>query len=957
MLIDGSFLMRYLKFIALKIPLPKNIIHFYSTILAIVFLTFYSNSQGLSKFEVTEITVNSGLPSNETYKVLEDQVGYIWIATDYGLSKFDGNKHFIFNSTNGLPTNSVYHLFLEKDTSITGICSSGDFFNIKNNQVKILFHPDTLKKLEMATRMAYSFVKDQYDNYHIGTRRGYFKLNNKSEIQDVDTLFGAYNRINLKEFNNEIGQLFNYRLPSNESADSVNLFDNNLNKYTVVIDSGYRFFNSVYGYKNHSISVLPVSNKIAIYNKDSHLIPTLINVDAYCLSVFIDGEYIFANTKSGGTKCFYYSNEEIKLAFTLFEDLSVSSICKTSDGRFFFSTLEEGIKIIDTKSPSVEYAKDIKSNITSFCRLENQLYIGFENGTIVKDNKVICQKDLQKVYSIRAINDCIYFGKGMVYFMDSTGNLKPFLNTSLRERFQSAKFVQALNDSMYALVGTANIVIMEVNDNLPQAVKYIDKFVYNSKVFILQNRVIISSDKDLVVKNINLSKNENNYSLTSKIVYVFELNNLILGITEDWKICQIGNNNLNFYRLPNPQEKVLVTTAYYYRGYLCIATNEGLYTWVMHDNALNMVDYEPIDFIENIAAEGDYFYFMNSDKIYKKSINFFEKNLPKPYLVKIKVNNVEIAEKEEFLLPYNENNLEFEFSSLSTRKVKYYKYKLLGHDRKYFFSENGAIFYSAIHPGEYYLCLSSTTDGINYSKEKKIKIVILNPFWKQLWFIILLCTTGILMVLGFVKIRFNKLQKEMEIRNTIATLKSQALTAQLNPHLVFNILNSIQGLVSDGEDELANIYISRFSRYLRSSLEVLKVSLISLEEELKMVEYYLELEKMRFPQSFDFTIIKSAGSTSVMVPPLILQPIMENVIKHGFTSINNHSGKLTIQVQEINEQIEIIIEDNGDGFEENYQENSGIQITRDRLLAHSLKNEFNILSKRNPTVVQIIFKK
>ena len=168
------------------------------------------------------------------------------------------------------------------------------------------------------------------------------------------------------------------------------------------------------------------------------------------------------------------------------------------------------------------------------------------------------------------------------------------------------------------------------------------------------------------------------------------------------------------------------------------------------------------------------------------------------------------------------NTIEISLENISLKEpFIHYRYRLDGNERDYLYTNNGEIAYSSLSPGKYIFKVSGTSDGFNYSQEKTIEIVISPPFWSTWWFI-----TSVIIIIGvfaflFIRIRIIHIRKKIEIRETISKLRSQALMAQLNPHLVFNILNAIQGMVSKGKVEESNIYIARFSKFLRSSLSYL----------------------------------------------------------------------------------------------------------------------------------------
>ncbi len=206
--------------------------------------------------------------------------------------------------------------------------------------------------------------------------------------------------------------------------------------------------------------------------------------------------------------------------------------------------------------------------------------------------------------------------------------------------------------------------------------------------------------------------------------------------------------------------------------------------------------------------------------------------------------------------------------------------------------------------------------------------------------IILLLIIGYLMIQS---LKFKTINKELRFKQKAAELEKQMLLSQMNPHFIFNALNSIQNYIVKNEPELAAKYLSKFASLIRLILENSDSTMIPFEDELKTVQYYLDLEKTRFENKFDFqiTIDDSIESEEIYVPPMLIQPYIENAIIHG---IGNKEGKgfITISFSNIENQpiIQCVIIDNGIGRQKskNHQldkvtkkKSLGLHISTDRL--------------------------
>jgi sensor histidine kinase YesM len=191
---------------------------------------------------------------------------------------------------------------------------------------------------------------------------------------------------------------------------------------------------------------------------------------------------------------------------------------------------------------------------------------------------------------------------------------------------------------------------------------------------------------------------------------------------------------------------------------------------------------------------------------------------------------------------------------------------------------------------------------------------------------------------------FQKLEsekKQAELQRQAAELEMQALRAQMNPHFIFNCLSSINRIIMKNDSRSASDYLTRFSRLMRMVLINSQRSMIPLEDELQMLRLYLDMERLRFKDSFNYSIIftNTIDEGAVFVPPLLLQPFCENAIWHGLMQKDRH-GQLNIELSMDNKVLQCTISDDGIGREAaerlksksaGTQKSMGLQITAQRL--------------------------
>lgn len=195
---------------------------------------------------------------------------------------------------------------------------------------------------------------------------------------------------------------------------------------------------------------------------------------------------------------------------------------------------------------------------------------------------------------------------------------------------------------------------------------------------------------------------------------------------------------------------------------------------------------------------------------------------------------------------------------------------------------------------------------------------------------------GIFLFLGFRKRQKIKAeQKEILLKAEISETELKALRAQMNPHFIFNALNSIADYINKNDARSADYYLGKFAKLMRGILENSEEKEISLSEELKMLEFYMDLESLRFKNKFNYEvkIADDINPENTLIPPMILQPFVENSILHGLAKKEN-DGKITIHIDKTEDLLKCTIEDNGIGRKnpnENLNKSYGVKLTKERI--------------------------
>ncbi|MEM9547103.1 MAG: histidine kinase [Bacteroidota bacterium] len=274
-----------------------------------------------------------------------------------------------------------------------------------------------------------------------------------------------------------------------------------------------------------------------------------------------------------------------------------------------------------------------------------------------------------------------------------------------------------------------------------------------------------------------------------------------------------------------------------------------------------------------------------------------------------------------------------------------FQYRAAGYSDTWRKANSNVIELQNLKGGSYDLQVQSKTKDGSWSEIKAITIDVAIPFWKQLWFIasVLAAAAGIIF-LGL-RFRINQIRKEAQMKTQferqLNEIELNALRAQMNPHFLFNCLNSINKYIISNKPREASEYLTKFSWLMRLILQNSKNKFISLEDELETLEIYIQLEQLRFENKFSYEIKtpEDLYLSSIKIPPLLLQPYVENAIWHGLMH-KMSDGHLLIDIKLEDHVLICIVEDDGIGRRRsaeikaqnpNRKKSLGTEITQNRI--------------------------
>ncbi|HEX5152302.1 MAG TPA: two-component regulator propeller domain-containing protein [Parafilimonas sp.] len=322
---------------------------------------------------------------------------------------------------------------------------------------------------------------------------------------------------------------------------------------------------------------------------------------------------------------------------------------------------------------------------------------------------------------------------------------------------------------------------------------------------------------------------------------------------------------------------------------------------------------------------------------------------------------VPLSQAKEIQLNYKQTIFSFDFDVLhfSNPENNQHLFMLENYDNTWRSSgTEKKAFYFNVPPGNYTFRVKAA-NNVGVWAEKSISIIIIPPWWQTWWFWTIAGLLAVLSVYTIVRIRVRVVRKAERSKarheKQLLELEAKALRAQMNPHFIFNCMNSIKSLIQKNEQEKAIEYLTTFSKLIRTIFQNSDKREISLYDEIETCRLYTQLESMRFGNklNYSFDIDEQTDFKSVMVPPLILQPFIENAIWHGLMP-KAEGGMIYVRVTEKGNKIYCIVEDNGIGRSVSMQnkfndpasghQSKGMRLTQSRLELN------NSLNQRNATV-------
>ncbi len=882
----------------------------------IVFVFLNGLSSYAQDYNYIHYDTKDGLAASNVYDMCQDKDGYIWFATEFGVSRFDGKRFKTFTTADGLNDNEVLKIAADSKGRVWMTPFDNNVCYYWKNQVFSAKNDSLLNFEGRLDGTIFSFWEISAGGVIIKNLNHFFFYSGTERLQYLplgkilqeNGLQGTVSSIGILRMGkkNNIAML---------SADSIFYFDfkGNLiqrNMFpelpwkdrTMLTTSDSSFF----VYVEQRPSVKPIAyEQINIAGK----------ILFYCATT--NGAYTI-NTQGDYSRNIYLA------------DKTVTRCLKDTEGNLWFATLGHGVYKLPSESMlTCKTGKDV----LSIDRYGADILAGLGNGDFIK----IKQTGTQEIFPFKKRPD-MPIGQRL-YCMKQHSSGAVFLGYDCYlAKYQHGKLTYSLInpvksievvDEQYIAVATNQYTFkLRVSD-----MQIVDTLFREraAKVVFHQDNYYFGTLSGLVQvdKNGRLTRYGDKIPICrERITDIAKVPGSALWVaTGKAGVFRYADNTVtaNINTMSGLSSNIC-RSLFYHNGFLWVGTNKGLNKVRLADNKVvaqySVSDGLPADIINAIYADDTALWIGTPAGL----TNFKEKDITSSSVCNLVMEAVKISgtitdSTGSRNLPWQQNNISFEYTAISFKSAGdiVYKYRLQGLNDEWQETRLTTLAYPSLPSGEYELELYAINKFGKQSNTLTHKFSIAAPFWRTGWFRTLLVLCGLALFWFILNQRFKAQQQRAAEKNGIsrrmAQLEQTALRAQMNPHFIFNCLSSIQHFALQNDIEKTNEYISRFGSLIRQTMDNSGKTNISVAGEVKYLETYLLLEQMRFPEKFNWHIYVEPGIQTdyVFIPSMILQPFVENAIRHGIRYKETNDGLITVHITQQDQKLVCCVEDNGVG--------------------------------------------
>jgi ligand-binding sensor domain-containing protein len=847
----------------------------------------------------------------------QDKDGFIWFATEAGLSRFDGTRFKNFTTADGLPEVEILKLYADHKGRVWIVPFKNTICYHYQGKIYTSDNDSLLKKVKLHAVMT-CIAGDAADNIFFSCQgSGSYILRTKPGEQEFIDLkkYGRNFTYAHANFSDRPGFLLNVH-------DSLFLLDGDRLKHWPIKDYGSGNLTTVLSHdstaKTASISAFP-HNMFATLDTTKKYYRTILtstNEGAWLTDtirfdrmseVFLKGKQIYSGLVDYEKNMWFGTAGEgvYKLVSRSFKTYTFSN-SKTSE---VFSLEKQGERIVvGSAFNKMYFVGGAKIDSASFL---NHFYHATQPNN---RNRLVCIKKLS--------NGKLILGFDLfLYKQDKTGSYVNY-------EFPIKEVDEITPDTLLVGIGRNVIRVREKDLTIldtvfpyrSTAVKY-----YNNDYYIGTVSGLYVAGRHKPVRFLGDSHPSLRYRVSSFAqssdgsLWVATYGGGIVGI----KHGQIIGHLTSKQGLSSD----ICRSLFAYKNFLWVGTDKGLNKIDISSPAYPIDRYSMADGLPSNIINAIY---VDSLHVYVGSpagLTYFDEREVSDFSrCDLRILDIAVSGQSQLLqstyeLGYNDNNLRIEFAGISFKSAGdiLYRYRLKGLKDSWDSTRQNVLEYPSLPSGQYQLELQAINKFGVLSNSVIIPFFIDTPFWQTWWFNLMLVGLTIGLTAALVTWRFNIVRRrereKVGLQQKINELEQMALLSQMNPHFIFNCLNSIQSFIINNDLETTNEYLTEFAHLIRQTMDCAEKGTISIGHEIKYLSRYIELEKMRFGHSFDYSISvdEVIDTDNIHLPSMILQPYVENSIRHGLRHKTDGRGMIDIKFQQQGEQLLCIVDDNGIG--------------------------------------------
>ena len=900
--------------------------------LLLIFFVFAFGCPALSQeYSYTHYDIGDGLAGSTVYCITQDKDGFIWVGTETGVSRFDGVHFKNFTTRDGLPDIEVLQIFGDSKGRVwmaplkKSVCYyyKGRIYNQENDSL--------LRQIRLKGNVE-SFAEDDYGNILIQERTALHQIGADRSVSEYDSIGHEPLRECLTVCRNLAGHF--------QVQAGQKIFNLSEKGFSVVASIKIDAFNPTYIAMNPEWVIWRQDNKNwseirSLINGTQVHCPFHQVVHNHVTYSLVDDSLAFSN-ENDGAKEYNIHTGQIRV---FLPGREVSRTYRDVSGSLWFTTLGQGIYRLnfdEFRTIDVPTGDAAQTAVYFITRIEDNICLGNDHSQAYKLSspdhaRLTCprfnENGKNRVFYIDGEND-------KVFVVSDVGVLEMTKDFRLVRRkvvWGGPKSVFKKNDKEYLISTSEGLGVFDLGcfcmtDTLwrerSTAVYFHADTTY---VGTLNGLYCIHPDKTIVFMGENIP------FLKKRISSI--------AASGDHTLWIASYDDAGIIALKNDSVVARITRQEGLTSDICrVLYIHGNTLWVGTDKGLNKVELDkpgyPVtrytsndglgsDIVNAIYADGPTIYVGTSS-----GMSYFNEAKPRSpeecrlqLLAVRNAGNDRIGDTARMQLSYKKSDIRFEFVGISYRSVGRvrYRYRMLGLDSDWRETNETYLEYPTLPSGHYQFQLQAENKFAIRSSLLTLPFDVTTPYWQTIWFEVLVLVTFIALTWLLVSRRIRHIRRQQNeserlIRKT-TEMENKALQAQMNPHFIFNCLNSIQQFVFDQDVMASNQYISGFAHLIRATLHHSTKSFISITDEVDYLATYLSLEKMRFKEKMDYTIAVDAAidKDNRFLPPMLIQPYVENSMRHGLRHKVQGEGHIRIIMREQGTQLVVIVEDNGIG--------------------------------------------